>query len=52
MAQHVDLHPVVVENLAYPKRVFRQYGDNLLQRDDLDVLFNAGVLPARKMTLI
>ena len=45
-------HAVVVENLTYPKGVLRQYGYDLLRRDDLDVFFDAAVLPARKMTLI
>src|SRR4029077_20987840 len=45
-------HSVIAENLADPECVLRQHRDDLLQRDNFDVLLDAGVLPARKMTLI
>lgn len=44
-------HPVIAENLAYPESVLRQYCDDLLPWNDFDVFLNAGVFPARKMTL-
>src|SRR5215470_9014562 len=46
------LYTVIAENLADPECVFWQHCDDFLQRDNLDVLFDARVLPARKMTLI
>ena len=45
-------HSVVAESLADTKCVLRQNGDDLLQRDNFDVLLGARVLPARKMTSI
>jgi cellobiose-specific phosphotransferase system component IIA len=43
-----------VENdlAALQARIDRQHSDDLLQRDNFDVLLDARVLPARKMTLI
>src|SRR5215813_3794237 len=49
--QHIEYKRELVAGDLITIRVLRQYGDDLLQRDDLDVLFDAGVLPARKMTL-
>src|SRR6266496_3956188 len=45
-------HSVIGENLADTECVLRQHSDDLLQRDDFDVLLGARVLPARKMTSI
>src|SRR5215470_17894046 len=45
-------YSVVAENLTDTKCVLRQHCDDLLQRDNFDVLLDACVLPARKMTLI
>jgi hypothetical protein len=54
MAERLErrFHSVIAENLADTEGVLRQHGDDLLQRDNLDVFLDARVLPARKMTLI
>src|SRR6266568_5369014 len=54
MAERLErrFHSVIAENLADTECVLRQHSDDLLQRDNFDVLLDAGVLPARKMTLI
>src|SRR6266446_10576406 len=54
MAERLErrFHPVVAENLADTERVLRQHSDDLLQRDNFDVLLGARVLPVRKMTSI
>src|SRR5262244_1274453 len=54
MAERLErpFYPVIAENLADTERVLRRHGDDLLQRDNFDVLLDARVLPARKMTLI
>jgi hypothetical protein len=45
-------HRVIVENLAYSESVLWHHSDDLLHWDDLDVLLNARVFSARKVTLI
>ena len=54
MAERLErrFHSVIAENLADTECVLRQDRDNLLQRDNFNVLLDARVLPARKMTLI
>src|SRR6266436_4375648 len=54
MAERLErrFHSVIAENLADTECVLRQHGDDLLERDNFDVLLDARVLPARKMTLI
>ena len=54
MAERLErrFHSVIAENLADTECVLRQHSDDLLQRDNFDVLLDARVLPARKMTLI
>src|SRR5579864_3033008 len=48
----VSFYHVVADDLAYAERVVWQLGDDLLHRNNFDVLFNAGVLPSRKVTPI
>ena len=45
-------HSVIAENLADTECVLQQHSDDLLKRDNLDVLLDARVLAARKMTSI
>ena len=54
MAERLErrFHSVIAENLADIECVLRQHSDDLLRRDNFDVLLDARVLPARKMTLI
>src|SRR5216684_4411972 len=54
MAERLErrFHSVIAENLADTECVLRQHCDDLLQRDNFDVLLDARVLPARKMTSI
>jgi hypothetical protein len=54
MAERLErgFHPVITENLADTEGILRQHSDDLLQWDNFDVLLDARVLPARKMTLI
>ena len=54
MAERLErrFYPVVAESLADTECVLWQHSDDLLQRDNFDVLLDACVLPARKMTLI
>jgi hypothetical protein len=53
MAERLErrFHSVIAENLADTECVLRQHSDDLLQLDNFDVLLDAHVLPARKMTL-
>src|SRR6266851_9563383 len=53
MAERLErrFHSVIADNLADTECVLRQHSDDLLQRDNFDVLLDARV-PARKMTLI
>jgi hypothetical protein len=54
MAERLErrFHSVIAENLADTECVLRQHSDDLLQRDDFDVLLGARVFPARRMTSI
>lgn len=45
-------HGLIAENSAYAERVLRQNGNDLLQRHDFKIPLSAGMLFARKMTLI
>ena len=54
MAERLErrFYPVITESLADTECVLWQHSDDPLHRDNFDVLLDAGVLPAREMTLI
>ena len=54
MAERLErrFYPVIAENLADTECVLRQHSDNLLKGDNFDVILDARVLSAQKMTTI